>query len=113
MKLALVVLAGAVLIGCPTNPPVPPSPPDASDASAFGDSPPVLDDCQAGCAALTSPAVRCPLGDGGADCAGYLRTINETGKEPVPASHKPLTCAMVKAVKTRADAVALGFVCPP
>ncbi len=114
MNLALPLLAVLLLAGCPTPTPVPPPNPDASDAApALGDapSPGPLDDCQLACAALAAPAVHCGLGDAGADCAGFLRVLN-AGKEPNPLTHKPLTCADVKAVRTRADAVALGFICP-
>ena len=105
MRLAVLAL---LLVGCPTPSPVPPTPPDASDASALGDSTP-LDDCQRGCAALA--AVACTLGDSGADCAGFLRVLNG-GKEPNPVTRRPLTCADVATVRTKADAVRLGFVCP-
>lgn len=98
------------LTGCPQNPPVPPTP-DASDAAVVGDAPPNLDDCQRGCAALAAPTVACTLGDGGADCAGFLRVLNG-GKEPNPLTHKPISCADVAKVRSKADARALGFVCP-
>ena len=104
MKLAL--LSALLLAACHPTPPVPTSP-DASDASAFGDAP--LDDCQRGCAALMNAG--CTLGDGGPDCAAFLRAIN-AGKEPNPQTRKPLTCADVAAVKTKDDARKLGFVCP-
>jgi hypothetical protein len=115
MKLSIVVctiLLTSCLLGCPKNPPNPPPTPDASDASAFGDSPPnpVLDACQLGCAALVGAG--CPLGDGGDDCANYMRDLNTNGKEPNPQTRKPLTCADVAAVKTKDDARRLGFVCP-
>jgi len=109
MKIVMIVSL-ACLLGCPQTPPNPPPTPDASDASAFGDSPPSLDACQQGCAALT--AVNCPLSTDASDCAGFLRVLNDQGKEPNAKTHKPLTCADVAAVKTKDDARALGFVCP-
>lgn len=85
-------------------------PPEAGDAAPV---PPSGDLCQAGCAALASDSVRCALGDGGTDCAAFLRTIEEAGKERNPATGFPLRCADVAAVRTRADAVRIGFACPP
>jgi hypothetical protein len=106
----LVIALVATLIFCACHPtPTPLSPPDASDASALGDSPP-QDDCQRGCAALA--AAGCTLSPDAADCAAFLRVI-DNGKEPNPATMKPLTCADVAAVAGKADAQRLGFVCPP
>lgn len=90
----------------PTPPPAPL--PDASDAAVLGDAP--QDDCQRGCAALA--AVGCTLTPDAADCAAFLRVINN-GKEPNPVTHKPLMCSDVAAVRSKADAQKLGFVCPP
>jgi hypothetical protein len=109
MKLSLLFLPLiASAIGCHPTVPLSP-PPDASDASAFGDSP-NLDDCQKGCAALAT--VGCTLGDGGDDCAAFMRSING-GKEPNPSTHKPLMCSDVASIRSKADAQRLGFVCPP
>jgi hypothetical protein len=100
------------LAGCPQNPPVPPNP-DASDAAVVGDAPPNLDDCQRGCAALAAPAVACPIGGDASDCAGYLRTLNDLGKEPNPANgNRPLKCSDVAKVRSKSDARSLGFACP-
>jgi len=121
MKLVIVLVAcaiGSAGVACAACQATPFPPPVTLDAGAVGDAPPplagdggpILDDCQLGCAALM--AVSCPLGDGGTDCAGYLRTLNETGKEAVPGTREPLRCSTIKAIKTKQDAQKLGFACP-
>lgn len=114
MKTTLLLAAAVLaLAACPQPTPVPPAPP-ADAALPLGDapSPPPapLDACQLGCAALV--AASCPIGDGGADCAGFLRTL-DNGKEPNKSTGHPITCAQVAAVKSKTDAQAIGFVCPP
>lgn len=87
------------LVGCPQPLPTPP-PPEASDGSQG--------DCASACAALR--AAGCSVG-AEADCSAFLIRDFGSGKVPNPETQKPITCADVAAVKTKADAVRLGFVC--
>jgi hypothetical protein len=117
------------LIGLGGCPPAAVTPlPDASDAvapppapvvdgGAIGDAPtpqvdagPVTTDCASACAALLKAG--CSLGDAG-DCPAFLTRVLGSGKVPDPALGKPLTCAIVETVKTKADVQKLGFVCAP
>ena len=119
MKLGMMMFALVTLTACPPAPaPVTPVP-DASDASAFGDTtstpPSPSDPCAAACASLA--AAGCAIGSGDASaCASFLRTLSNPPQGsglPNPANgNKPLTCADVVPVKTKADAQKLGFACP-
>lgn len=95
-----IILLTAVLAAC-TPTPVTPAP----DADG---SPAPSDPCTAACAALA--AATCPMG-GATTCASFMQTLSSSGKVSEPDSGKPLTCADVALVKTKADAVRLGFVC--
>jgi hypothetical protein len=115
------VTAGINLLGCHPTPGPAPMPPEAGDASwdapgsdAAGDSyaPPVSDAaptaCMLACNALR--AAGCPLGSTG-DCAAFLQRDLGSGKVANAASGKPLTCVDVEGVRTKPDAVKLGFAC--
>lgn len=113
---------------CNTPPPAPPGP-DASDAVA-PPGPPVVDaaptppqdaspapvadsgpqtPCGLACAALAGAG--CPLG-GASDCATFMTRDLGSGKVENKATHRPLTCPDVAAVRVKSDAQKLGFVCP-
>jgi len=112
LALAFVSSFGVAMIGgnCQT-PNVPP--PDASDAAPqppLADSaPPVTGDCLSACAKLASFA--CTTGTK-ADCAAWAQRDLGSGLVPNPVTHKPLTCAAVAGLGSKADAIAVGFVCP-
>lgn len=128
MKLALlssVVTFAALSIGATCNPPPPTPPtPDATDAVAppapVVDAAPALDTapapvitdasgpCVSACAALQ--AAGCSIGTH-ADCPTVEDRDLGSGKVANPATGKPLTCADVAKVKSRADAQRFGFVC--
>jgi hypothetical protein len=65
-------------------------------------------DCAAACEALK--AAGCPVG-AMLDCGSLMMRDTTSGKWTNVASGKPLACADVAAVKTKADAQKLGFVC--
>jgi hypothetical protein len=98
------IAVASLLCACP--PPAPPQPPgpDASDAAPG----PPPQDCSAACAALA--AAGCSLG-AAADCPAFMARDIGSGKVPEPATHRPLTCAAIAFVKTKADAQRLGFAC--
>ena len=99
----LPLVGGALLTACPSGqPPIPPPIVDASDAAA-------TPGCQAACSALS--AAGCALG-AQPGCGLFLDHMQADGKEANAATRKPLTCADVAGVKTKADAVRLGFACP-
>ena len=107
LNLGLVV-AAVLLAGCP-NPPQPPPSPDASDASPAPPTPtPGACAWDAACAALKGAS--CPLG-AAADCSTSLARDIGSGKVANVATGKPLTCHDIAAVRTKADAVRLGFAC--
>jgi hypothetical protein len=89
------------LAGCPQPSPAPPTP-EASDGSES--------DCVMACAALS--AAGCSVG-AQSDCPAFLTRDLGIGKVPNPTTQKPMTCADVAGVRTKANAQALGFVCAP
>jgi len=99
MKTILIVLALS-FVGGNCNPPSPP--PDAAPP------PPAPGDCAAACAALRTAG--CSLGDAG-DCPTFLSGLIATGKQANPVTSRPITCTDIATVKTKADAVTLGFSC--
>lgn len=107
MKLFFAI--AALLVACNTPSPGPsPSPPGPTPPTP-ADSGPPSSTCAQACAALA--AASCPMGSD-ASCPPFLQTLNDKKKQPNPSNgNKPLTCDDVVKVKTKADAVALGFVC--
>ena len=110
---AFTLLAILVLAGCPTPAPIPPPNPDASDAApALGDAPAPLDDCQLGrCCARVRPVLHARRRRRG------LRGVSARPQRRQGAERADAQAAHVRrrregVEKTRADAVALGFVCP-
>ena len=69
---------------------------------------PASDPCSQACAALATAS--CPMGSA-ATCALFMQTLSTSGKVVNPTDQKPLTCADVALVKTKADAIKLGFLC--
>jgi hypothetical protein len=118
MKTTVLAVLCLFACACPPQPtPVVPVP-DASDASALGES--AAPSCDAGatctsaCAALS--AATCPLG-GAQGCGCFMQSLSTAGQTggigglANKATGRPLTCDDVAKVKTKADAIALGFVC--
>jgi hypothetical protein len=86
--------------------------PDASDASptppeSLDAAPPAPAACQAACAALVT--VGCPIGSA-TGCAAFLARDLASGDVGANGG-APVTCASVAAVRTLAQAQALGFTC--
>ena len=106
MKTLLLVsmILGAVGLQCPGPAPVVPTP-DASDASTIGDA---LDPCVAACQALAIAG--CPMGVT-ASCPTFMSSLAASQKVPNAATQKPITCQDVALVRTRTDALKLGFTC--
>ena len=111
---SFLLLGALVLVGCPQPPVVPP--PDASDAVApppapVGDATPgaKCPDWTAACQTLS--AANCQIGTY-ADCPTFMARDFGSGKVPNAATGKPMACADIVAVKTKADAQRLGFSCP-
>lgn len=105
MKDVILICFGAVLVleaaMCPPspNPPPPPLPADAAPG----------DMCQAACDALD----RAKCGLGGTSCPSFMAEMQNSQQHPNPAAGgRPMTCADVAAVVSKADAQALGFSCP-
>ena len=113
---AVTPLPDASDTGAPPTPPIVdagPAPltdavPDVAPTPPTPPAPPVTADCTLACAALK--AAGCGLGDAG-DCAAFMTRDIGSGKVANLTTGKPLTCADVKTVKTRADAQKQGFVC--
>jgi hypothetical protein len=120
----LAVMAVSVLsIGATCNPPPPiPPAPDATDAAptptADAAPAPATDaptpgakcpDWTAACQALA--AANCQIGTY-PDCPVFMGRDFGSGKVENKATGKPLTCADIAAVHTKAEAQRLGFVCP-
>jgi hypothetical protein len=93
-----VALASLALAACPS-----PSP------SGDGGSPPATT-CSAACESLA--AAGCLVGKD-PSCPSFLSTVEVSKQQANPATSRPVTCADVVAIKTRADAQRLGFVCAP
>jgi len=119
LALTFVSCFGASMLGgnCQT-PNVPP--PDASDAAPaptptptppLADSaPPVTGDCMSACATLAR--FHCTTGGDPTACVKWAERDLGSGLVPNPVTHKPLTCSVVAGLGSKADAVAVGFVCP-
>lgn len=109
----------AFLAGCPAPAPVTPPSPDASDASALGETATPACDASAACANACAAlaAATCPLG-GAQGCPCFMQTLSSAGQPggtggglANKATGHALTCDDAAKVKTKADAIALGFVC--
>jgi hypothetical protein len=96
-------------------------PPDATDAAPVPDEaapapPPPADaapgakcpDWTAACQALA--AATCRLGTY-TDCPAFMARDYGSGKVENKATHKATTCEDIAAVRTKADAQRIGFVC--
>lgn len=105
--LGLVIL-GAIACGCTPapQPAPPPSPPDASDASP-PPAPTPKTACDSACQSLAS--IGCPEAIP-SNCGAVLTRIEADGIVRSNAG-SPFSCASVAAVKTVAQAQALGVVC--
>lgn len=110
MKIGVLVLVVAALgVGFNCNPPsTPDAGPGPTPPAPVGGCPTGPGDCNAACAALA--AVPCPLGTS-PTCASFMLSLVTTSKQANPKTACPITCTDVAAVKTAADAKALGFGC--
>lgn len=118
-----VTMLATLSLGATCNPPPPaPVPPDATDAAPvptadaspapLSDAPAPAAHCPdwtAACQALS--AASCQLGTY-TDCAVFMARDFGSGKVENKATGKPMTCADIAAVHTKADAQRLGFSCP-
>lgn len=116
----LVIWVGFEGLACPPAPLPPPQPPDASDGAAplpqwdatppspLFDAPLPPLDCARACGALQ--AAGCSLGNR-SDCDNFLLRDLSIGRVSNAATGRPLTCADIAQIRTRADAVAMGFLC--
>jgi hypothetical protein len=115
------LLIGLFTVGFPAcPPPMPPAPLTEVDAGPIADTAPpptpmteaspgpASSDCALACAALVTAT--CPLGSQ-LDCTSVLTRDLGSGKYSNAATGKPLTCIDVKAVRTKAAAVQMGFTC--
>jgi len=98
MKTIIAFVIVAALAGCD-----PSTSPDAGTTP-----PPPTSTCSAACGALAGAG--CSIGSS-AGCPAFLSTVEASHQQANPVTSRPVTCADVLAVKTKADAVKLGFVC--